>query len=277
MKPLLLTLILFSFLARSQNWIYSFDDAQRLALSTNKPIVIDFWASWCGPCIKMDEEVWKNPELESLLDQFVLLRIDFDSNKLLVTKFGVNAIPTIFISDGNGTVYFSKRGYLNSQGTINLLKENQLNFGFLREASVAFYNNNTAENAHKITFKYLNLSLYANSKTKQKLLSLAKKYLKKSDLLNHKKNKTHTIDKQEHKMLSILHHFYSNKVSKAQKSMKTFVENDIEPRNIRLFYFLKSIENKTDNSQHWHKKLTQIGGGSYYLKLLKKYKEKSRP
>jgi len=73
----------------------SFD--QLLAQGT--PMVVDFWATWCGPCKKV------GPYIEELAEQYgdqaIIGKVDVDDNDELAMRFGVRNIPTIlFIKDG---------------------------------------------------------------------------------------------------------------------------------------------------------------------------------
>ncbi len=63
------------------------------------PVLVDFWATWCGPCQKL------NPVIEALAeergDQAKICKVDVDSNRDLAIKLGVKAMPTlIFFKDG---------------------------------------------------------------------------------------------------------------------------------------------------------------------------------
>ena len=64
-----------------------------------KPMVIDFWATWCGPCRKIA------PIIEALAndyaDQALIGKVDIEENEELAAKFGIRNIPTVlYIKNG---------------------------------------------------------------------------------------------------------------------------------------------------------------------------------
>jgi thioredoxin 1 len=68
-------------------------------LATGKPLVIDFWATWCGPCKKIAPDV--EALAEAYQDQVIIGKCDADDNDDLTGKFGIRNIPTVlFIKNG---------------------------------------------------------------------------------------------------------------------------------------------------------------------------------
>lgn len=75
------------------------DQTAREAIESGKPVVIDFWATWCGPCIKL------GPIVEELAEKFegqVLVgKLNIDENDEIASENRVRNIPTVlFFKDG---------------------------------------------------------------------------------------------------------------------------------------------------------------------------------
>ena len=69
----------------------SFD---KLTRQTAKPVLIDFWATWCGPCQML------GPELEALAaetDDLIIGKVNVDEYPQIAVALGVNTIPALFL------------------------------------------------------------------------------------------------------------------------------------------------------------------------------------
>ena len=70
-----------------------------LAVKSDKPVVVDFWAEWCGPCrmvAPVVEELSKDYEGKAVVG-----KVDVDANNEISAKYGIRNIPTIlFLKNG---------------------------------------------------------------------------------------------------------------------------------------------------------------------------------
>lgn len=68
-------------------------------LKTDKLVVIDFWAEWCGPCKMVGPII--NQLADEYADQVVIGKVDVDNNDDATSKYGIRNIPTtLFIKNG---------------------------------------------------------------------------------------------------------------------------------------------------------------------------------
>ncbi|MFI2743642.1 thioredoxin [Zhouia sp. PK063] len=84
-----------------------------------KPVLIDFFAEWCGPCKTM-APILKSVK-DELGDRVAIVKIDVDKNQALANQFQVRGVPTLMIFK-NGQQLWRESGVLSHQHLVQLLQ-----------------------------------------------------------------------------------------------------------------------------------------------------------
>lgn len=92
-------------------WLQSLDEALTRAKETKKPIMIDFYAEWCGWCKKLDKEVYAEARIIALSADFFCVKIDAEKNAEIASRFGVRGYPTIVFLNPAGKEVAKIIGY----------------------------------------------------------------------------------------------------------------------------------------------------------------------
>lgn len=128
MKNLVLTLIAVGVLASSAYgedlFIEGgFDDAKNAAKASDKLIMIDFKAEWCGPCKMLDRTTWSDDEvIDSVKEKAVAVKIDVDQHGDLASKYGIRSLPTIVFTNADGEEVSRFIGYRDARGFLEEFK-----------------------------------------------------------------------------------------------------------------------------------------------------------
>lgn len=83
------------------------DNFEELVLKSDKPVLLDFWAPWCGPCRMVA------PIVEQIAEEnesIAVGKINVDEDGALAAQFGITSIPTLIVMDG-GEVKATAVGY----------------------------------------------------------------------------------------------------------------------------------------------------------------------
>lgn len=75
---------------------------EEIVIKANKPVLVDFWAEWCGPCRMVGPIV--HDIAEEYGDRAIVGKVDVDSNPKISAKFGIRNIPTILFFKGGQIV-----------------------------------------------------------------------------------------------------------------------------------------------------------------------------
>lgn len=260
-KTILVLLIsLMAYSTVNAQWMSSFEDAQKLAVATNKLILIDFWATWCQPCLKMDSDTWGKDEVKKLMRNYVSLKIDIDNNRNIARKYSANRIPYVVIIDPTGEIVYDESGYKDKGQMMKVLKKFSLNTSALQNDFLSFKKESNSAVALSIAEKYFDYSIYVDESVKNNFLRLANKYLKKAKKLSDKKTYKTKYSQRVNLLGSVYRDLIRGKYEKVIKTLnKEFQEDKILDENKGLYNFLyfasyNKLKDKV-NAKVWYEKL----------------------
>jgi thioredoxin 1 len=101
--------------------IQELDEVLAKSQAGNKPVFIDVYAPWCGPCKWMDENTFSNTELQSyLLKNFISTKVDAESFEgvNITLKYKIISLPTYLFIDSKGNVLNRIEGMMQAEAFI---------------------------------------------------------------------------------------------------------------------------------------------------------------
>jgi thiol-disulfide isomerase/thioredoxin len=81
------------------NWNYNYEKAISIAKVSGKLVFIDFYADWCGPCRKMDIDVWNTSEMTKESAGLVMVKVDVDRYPEVASAYNISSIPRMILID----------------------------------------------------------------------------------------------------------------------------------------------------------------------------------
>ena len=99
----------------------SIDPSFESLIQSDKPLLVDFYATWCGPCQMLGPIL--NEVKDSLRERITIVKIDVDKNQEIAANFRVKGVPTMMLFQ-NGKQTWRQSGVLSKVDIVEAIMEN---------------------------------------------------------------------------------------------------------------------------------------------------------
>jgi len=126
-KPVILVslfLIIIPANAEITQW-YTYENGMTAASSMNKPVILDFFAEWCGPCIAMENSTYPDERVVSEMKDFIAIKVNTQVRIDIESRYHINYYPTVIFLDPKGREISRHIGYLGPEDMVKTIQESR--------------------------------------------------------------------------------------------------------------------------------------------------------